>query len=277
MLVLSLVPRKGLGSRRASSASRCGMTVIWSSPPITARTARIRGSAKAALISAARASGVAPTARVVGYSTGIRPVTSVSRRIACSCTAGKAPAAANDGERTAICSPGRALTGRARSCAMSVIGRPFSRSRRGDHLTHHAVVLALGSLVVEAGLFEHAAGGAVEEGGRDLLSRRVLRVGLHDTAPGNGDQVQGAVERGGGHPSAAAIAVHEKTGDAVVRRRDEAGFVLLPVIDAGEFRRRSELAPAHRDVTIENQGCVRPSLPDQELLIGPPGLDIDAL
>jgi hypothetical protein len=48
------------------------------------------------------ASGVAPTSRVVGYSTGTRPVTSVSRRMACSCTAGKAPAAANDGESTAM-------------------------------------------------------------------------------------------------------------------------------------------------------------------------------
>jgi hypothetical protein len=32
----------------------------------------------------------------------MRPVTSVSRRIACSCTAGKAPGAANDGDKTAI-------------------------------------------------------------------------------------------------------------------------------------------------------------------------------
>src|SRR6266581_4513566 len=121
MLVLSPVPRKGLGSRRASPAARYGMTVIWSSPPTTARIPRIAGSAKAALMSAARASGVAPTLRVVGYSTGIRPVTSVSRRIACSCTAGKAPAAANDGDRTAICSPRRALGGWTRSCAMRVI------------------------------------------------------------------------------------------------------------------------------------------------------------
>jgi hypothetical protein len=91
--------------------TRCGITMIWSSPPTTARIPRICGSAKAALMSAARATGVAPTSRVVGYSTGMRLVTSVSRRIACSCNSGKAPAAANDGERTAIRSPGRAFGG----------------------------------------------------------------------------------------------------------------------------------------------------------------------
>jgi formamidopyrimidine-DNA glycosylase len=54
--------------------------------------------------------------------------------------------------------------------------------RGWDDFAHHAVVLALGPLVFEARLLEHAAGAAVEEGGRDLLSRRVMRVGLHDSA-----------------------------------------------------------------------------------------------
>jgi hypothetical protein len=63
------------------------------------------------LMSAARACGLAPTWRVVGYSTGISPVTSRSRRTACSCTGGKAPGAANDGDSTAMRSPGRALGG----------------------------------------------------------------------------------------------------------------------------------------------------------------------
>lgn len=63
---------------------------------------RLNRSANAALMSAARARAAAPIVRVVGYSTGMRPVTSVSRRIACSCTAGKAPGAANDGDKTAI-------------------------------------------------------------------------------------------------------------------------------------------------------------------------------
>jgi hypothetical protein len=82
---------------------------------------RIDGSARAALMAAARSRGVAPTVRVVGYSTGTNPVTSVSRRIACSCTAGNAPAAANDGDKIAMRSPGWALGGWTRSCAMRVI------------------------------------------------------------------------------------------------------------------------------------------------------------
>ena len=63
-------------------------------------------SANAALTSAARSAGVAPTLRVAGNSTGTRPVTPASASaIACSCTAGKAPAAANDGDSTATRSP----------------------------------------------------------------------------------------------------------------------------------------------------------------------------
>ena len=49
------------------------MTVIWSSPPMVARTARISGSPNAAFRSAARSSGLASRRRVVGYSTGSRP------------------------------------------------------------------------------------------------------------------------------------------------------------------------------------------------------------
>jgi hypothetical protein len=95
----------------------CSLTRIREAPTgdalppkgTTASMPRISGSAKAALTSAARAAGVAPTSRVVGYSTGISPVSSVSRRITCSCTSGNAPAAANEGERTAMRSPGRAF------------------------------------------------------------------------------------------------------------------------------------------------------------------------
>ena len=85
--------------------------MIWSSPPTVAITARICGSANAAFRSRARSSGLAPSCRVVGYSTGTSPVTSARRRIACSCTAGAKPGAANDGETTAILSPGWALGG----------------------------------------------------------------------------------------------------------------------------------------------------------------------
>lgn len=55
---------------------------------------------------------------VVGYSTGTSPVTSMSRRMACSCTAGATPGAANDGDSTATLSPGRAFGGCTRSGSM---------------------------------------------------------------------------------------------------------------------------------------------------------------
>ena len=75
--------------------------MIWSSPPVVANTARIAGSAQAAIRSTARSAGVAPTVRVVGYSTGSSPHTSRIRRMACSCCAGYWPGAANDGETIA--------------------------------------------------------------------------------------------------------------------------------------------------------------------------------
>ena len=79
--------------------------MIWSSPPILASTARMPGSANAAIRSAARSPGEAPSRRVVGYSTGSSPNSSRSRRIARSCTAGNRPGAANDGDTTATRSP----------------------------------------------------------------------------------------------------------------------------------------------------------------------------
>ena len=63
-------PNEGLGVAPGEPASRCGMTVIWSSPPITARMPRIAGSAKAALRSAARASAVAPSCASSGTRRG---------------------------------------------------------------------------------------------------------------------------------------------------------------------------------------------------------------
>src|SRR5262249_43954684 len=70
--------------------------------------------------------GRLPFAEALQSATGTRPVTSVSRRIACSCSAGKAPAAANDGDTTATRSPLRALGGWIRSCAMRVRRRSTS-------------------------------------------------------------------------------------------------------------------------------------------------------
>src|SRR5580700_10849974 len=143
-----------------------------------------------------------------------------------------------------------------------------------DGLAHYAVVLALGALVVEARLFERAAGGAVEERGRDLLARRVLRVGLHDSAACLRDQVQSPLDRDGGHPVVPVIAVHEDAGEAIVGRGFKAGFVFLLVEDARELCWRPVLTPANRDAAVENEGGVRSSLTDQELLVRPSGLNV---
>src|SRR6185437_5020914 len=60
---------------------------------------------------------------------------------------------------------------------------------------HHAVVLALGPVVAEAGLLVEAARDVVEELGRDLLALRVLRIALDHASAGLRDHVDGAAER----------------------------------------------------------------------------------
>src|SRR5689334_6645169 len=80
---------------------------------MVARTARMPGSAKAAIRSAARSCGDAPTLRVVGYSTGSRSNSARNRRMACSWIAGNRPGTANDGETTATRSPGFSFDGTA--------------------------------------------------------------------------------------------------------------------------------------------------------------------
>jgi hypothetical protein len=54
----------------------------------------------------------------------------------------------------------------------------------------------------------------------------------------------------------AVIAVHEDAGEAIVGRGFTAGFVFLLVEDARELCWRPVLAPANRDVAVENQGGV---------------------
>jgi hypothetical protein len=50
------------------------------------------------------------------------------------------------------------------------------------------MILALGPLVLEAGLFEEVSGAVVQE--RDLLSRGISREPLRDAATSVGDEVQ---------------------------------------------------------------------------------------
>ena len=64
------VAEEWFGSSATGVASTWGMTVIWSSPPITARTARISGFANAVFRSSARSHADEPNFRVVGNSTG---------------------------------------------------------------------------------------------------------------------------------------------------------------------------------------------------------------
>ena len=78
---------------------------MWSSPPMAERIARVVGSPNAALMSEARSSGVAPSRRVA-YSTGTSAVAVMSRRIACSWTAGANPGAENVVDRMATRSTG---------------------------------------------------------------------------------------------------------------------------------------------------------------------------
>jgi hypothetical protein len=52
------------------------------------------------------------------------------------------------------------------------------------------MILALGPLVLEAGLFEEVSGAVVQERGRDLLSRGISREPLRDAATSVGDEVQ---------------------------------------------------------------------------------------
>ena len=98
---MSLKPKNGLGLARSTSGSMCLITLIWSSPPIEAKTALLAGSANAAITSLARSRGDAPMIRVVGYSRGSRPKTVRSRSSPRSCTQGNRAATPEDGDSTA--------------------------------------------------------------------------------------------------------------------------------------------------------------------------------
>jgi len=122
------LPKNAFGVAVMTAGSRYRSTVIWSSPPIVARTALISGSAKAAIRSAARSCGAAASRRVVGYSTGTTPRSSRSRRMARSCTTGNTAGAANDGDTTATLSPACTLGGTTRSGRMPAIQGQASSS-----------------------------------------------------------------------------------------------------------------------------------------------------
>src|SRR5919201_1623909 len=117
------------------------------------------------------------------------------------------------------------------------------------------MVLALGSVVAEAGLLIEAARGVVEKRGRNLLALRVLRIALHHATARLRDQVKGTTERDTCHAFPSKVPVDEDARDAIVGRLLRAGrLVLLPVVDVRELVRRAVLAPGHGVVAVEDQG-----------------------
>ena len=123
--------------------SKCLFVEEWQyrnlvDPPMTAITALISGSAKAAFESRARSCALAPTRRVVGDSIVTRPNRSRKTRMPISCTSGNTPAPAHDGETTATWSPRRSLGGasnRGASLIRSTVLRTRIPSQRIVRLT----------------------------------------------------------------------------------------------------------------------------------------------
>src|SRR5262245_14302147 len=130
------------------------------------------------------------------------------------------------------------------------------------------MVLSLRPLVAEAGLLEQTAGAVVQEGARGPLAARVLRIRLDHPAAGLCDQVQGSPKRHGGDALAPVVPVDEEAGEAVIGRLIEARGVLLQVVDVGKLSRRTVLAPADRDRTVEDHGRVSVACANQTLLDG---------
>src|SRR5215468_142987 len=160
-----------------------------------------------------------------------------------------------------------------RTSARSAFSRSWNDTRRSggrNRSAHHAVLLSLGPVVAEAGLFIEAARGVVEELGPHLLARlQFVRIALHHAAARLRNQVDGTAQR---HPCDAfppIVPVDEDAGDAIVGRLVGAGrLVLLPVVDVRQLLRGAVLAPGHRGVAVEDQGRVRVALANEPLLPG---------
>src|SRR5919201_3248398 len=129
------------------------------------------------------------------------------------------------------------------------------------------MVLALGSVVAEAGLLIEAARGVVEKRGRNLLALRVLRIALHHATARLRDQVKGTTERDTCDAFPSKVPVDEDARDAIVGRLIRAGrLVFLPVMDVRELVRSAVLAPRHRGVAVEDQGRMSVALANETLL-----------
>src|SRR6266511_5099514 len=131
---------------------------------------------------------------------------------------------------------------------------------------HHAVPLAFGAEVAEAGPLVEGPCAVVEHG--HLLATGVMRVPLDNPAAGLRNQIHGTTKGGRRHSSAPVLLVHENAGDPVVGRPVESGLVLLAVVDVRQFLRGAVLAPRHCLITVEHQRSVCAALLDQPLLEG---------
>ena len=202
--------------------------MIWSSPPMVASTARISGSPNAALRSAARSTAVASSRRVVGYSTGTSPVTSCSRRSACSCTAG---ADRRRGERR-------------RQHGDPVAGRGLGGvQERRDHRLSQPVVVA-GTRITPADRRRCAAQGVERAAYVVVGGAPVAHRDPHDRAvvPARARHPGGAVGEQRGRDGAGAVVVAEGQADLgedhVVEHLDSPGSRRAPSANARAWAAR---------------------------------------
>src|SRR5436190_11097826 len=146
-----------------------------------------------------------------------------------------------------------------------------ARQDRSNGCAHHAMVLALGSLVAEAGLLVEGARDVVEKRGRNLLAlRQILRIALHHATALFRDQLEGTTKRHTSHAFPPIVPVDEDACDAIVGQLLRAGrLVILPVVDVRELLGRAVLGPRHRGVAVEHERRMGVALANETLLPGP--------
>src|SRR5262245_46051698 len=124
---------------------------------------------------------------------------------------------------------------------------------------HHAVLLAFGSVVAEAGLLIETARCVVEELGSHLLAvLEIVRISLHDATARSRDQLDSTAKRHSCDTFPSIVPVDKDAGDPIVGQVVRAGgLVLLSVMDVRKLDRGAVLAPGHRVLTVEDQGRMR--------------------
>jgi hypothetical protein len=119
---------------------------------------------------------------------------------------------------------------------------------------HHAVLLAFGSVVAEAGLLIEAARCVVEELGSHLLAvLEIVRISLHDAAARLRDHLDSTEKRHSCDTFPSIVPVDKDAGDPIVGQLVGAGgLVFLSVMDVRKLVGRAVLAPGHRVVAVEH-------------------------